>query len=278
MTAIHTSFVMAVLNRSRLLKNTLEGYHRHSPYPGVELVVADYGSTDDLLGVLNHAKGVFGRIRCLILDISKSVIPINPEFNNPAVALNVAISAAQASFIMTSPPECYPLADNIRKARAIMNNGARKAVLLGKAMGMPEEASELMENDGWMPENENQVYQRVHRRLMPVWASKEKDVLRPIPFFMAFRKEDHERINGFDEEYVRGYGGEDRDYVLRLKSAGAEPVWDDCCVVLHQWHPRIPGGPHGTDPGRPNWKRDGVKANLTHEPGSLKLVAKEVSF
>ena len=275
---IHTSFVMAVLNRSRLLKNTLEGYRRHSPYPGVELVISDYGSTDDLLGVLNDAKGIFERIRCLILDRSKSVIPINPKFNNPAVALNVAIRAARANFLIFSPPECYPLADNIRHVRIIMNNGARKAALLGKAMGMPEEASELMEKDGWMPENENQVFQMIQRRKLLVWSSKEKGVLRPIPFFMAFRKEDHQRINGFDEEYVRGYGGEDRDYVLRLKLAGAEPMWDDRCGVLHQWHPIIPSGPHGTDPRRPNWRRDGFRANLTHEPGSLKLVAKEVSF
>ncbi len=278
MTAIHTSFVMAVLNRSRLLKNTLEGYRRHSPYPGVELVVADYGSTDNLLGVLNNAKGIFGRIRCLILDISKSVIPINPKFNNPAVALNVAIRAAQASFIIMSPPECYPLADNIRKARAFMNNGVRKAVLVGKAMGMPKAASGFMENDGWLPADEKQVYQRIEKQKMPVWSSKQEGVLRPIPFFLAFRKEDHNTINGFDEEYVRGYGGEDRDYVLRLKLAGAQLVWDDCCGVLHQWHPKIQSGAHGTDPGRPNWKRDGVKVNLAHEPGSLKLVTKEMSF
>ncbi len=269
---IHTSFVMAVCNRSKYLRNTLKGYMRHAPYDGVELVVVDYGSTDNLGEVLKEARGVFERIRYLNLDRSRSTIPINTIFNNPAAPLNVAVRAAKSPFLIMSPPECYPLADNIRVAYRLMGGGKRKVSLLGKALGMPESASELMEGGRWLPVGEDEVYKHIPRHTISVWASQKDHVLRGVPFFMAFRKEDHDKVNGIDEEYSRGAGGEDTDYLRRLRAAGAPHVWDDRCVVFHQWHPRFPRAPRGTDPGKTNWKRAGFRANLNHEPGSLTMI------
>lgn len=276
MRKIHTSFVMAVLNRRPFLENTLKGYCRYAPQEGAELVLADYGSTDGVEDLLGLAKKAFDRVRYLVLDRSKSTIPINPKHNNPAVALNTAIGAAEGGLLIMSPPECYPLADNVKMSQEILKGGQRKAAVFGKALGMPQTAANTMKGGVWLPKNEGETYAKIPEKQFAIWSSKEMGVLRAIPFFMAFRKEDHQTINGFDEEYVRGYGGEDRDYTTRLRLSGVEHLWDDRCVVLHQWHPRTVPGKHGTDPGRPNWKRDGVRANLKHCPGSKDLIAKEV--
>ena len=47
---------MAVLNRKELLATTLEGYARYPRYEDTELVITDYGSTDNLEGLLERAR------------------------------------------------------------------------------------------------------------------------------------------------------------------------------------------------------------------------------
>ena len=283
---IHTSFVMAVLNRAPLLEITLGGYRNHAPYPGVELVVADYGSTDHLKKVLDGAKGIFERIRYLILDRSKSTVPISPEFNNPSVTLNVAIRAAVAPLVVMSPPECYPLADNLRTARAVMGSESlRPTCVLGKALKASRNASQLLGPGKWFPQKETDLAAKMARQDAPVFVSSQKPMR--APFFMAFRKQDHERLNGFDEEYARGFAAEDTDYLNRMKLAGFGPVWDDRLVVLHQWHERpahpddaLPKPPPGTKEGAPNWNRslDGIRANLSHDQGSQDMIVDEITI
>ena len=268
---------MAVLNRKELLATTLEGYARYPRYEDTELVITDYGSTDNLEGLLERASSIFGRVRYLVIDRSKSFIPINPAFNNPAVTLNVGVRAAVAPLIIMTPPECYPLTDTVRAAQEIMrlgNGGLRDACLIGKAMGQYEEDAGMVQKGKWLPRTETELREGIPSNRLTVYASE--NVRRPVPFFIALRKQDHERLNGFDEEYVRGYAAEDTDYTTRLLKITAENLWDNRCTVLHQWHPRIAPGGKGTAPGRPNYKRDGVKANLSHEPGSPELIAKDV--
>lgn len=289
---IQTSFVMAVLNRAQLLERTLQGYRPYAPYHGVELVVADYGSTDNVKKVLECANGIFERIRYLVLDRSKSNIPINPKYNNPSVALNVAIRRAQGPMLIMSPPECYPLNENIRAAQEITGTGTLKACVFGRAMAMTHQSDEgVIGRDGWFPRSEYELHSRLNNRVAyyssarPEFAwSKYGPVLRPVPFFMAFRKTDHETVNGFDEEYARGYSGEDSDYTSRLKLSGVEHVWNDRCTVLHQWHPTIELGgdaklpPPGRTRATPSSTKEGFRVNMDHEPGSLGMIAAEEEF
>lgn len=276
---IHTSFIMAAYNRAELLNITLHGYRRYAAsQEGVELVVADYGSTDNLRGVLEDAAGVFGRIRLLTLDRRRSTVPINPTYNNPSVPWNVAVRSAVAPLIVMSPPECYPLNDNFAAAAKIMEGGRRQACLFGKALMMPPYAATFVRPAQWLPRTEKEVRERIPTRIL-VQASREDGILGAAPFFMAFRKQDHAAIHGVDEEYSRGWGSEDVDYTTRLKKAGAEHLWDDRCGVLHLWHPRLQTDPPGTPPQRPpNRNRDGIKANMAHEWGSLDMVTKEVTI
>ncbi len=282
---INTSFVMAILNRSRLLEITLHGYRHYGPYQGVELVVADYGSTDNVRTVLEGAKDVFERIRYLILDRTKSTVPISPKFNNPAVPLNVAIKAAVAPLLIMSPPECYPLADNLRIAHTAMDAGQRKACILGKTIRPGEGTAQMLGPGKWLPRNEHDLPLKMSKKDATPFISSQKRMM--APFFMAFRKEDHERLNGFDEEYARGFAAEDTDYLLRMKRADVSHVWDDRLIVLHQWHERpahprddLPKPPPGTKEGEPNWNRslDGVRANLSHDQGSQDMIVKEITI
>lgn len=276
---IHTSFVMAIFNRAELLNTTMHGYRRYAySHEGVELVVADYGSTDNVKLVLEEARGVFKRIRYLRLDRAKSAIPIHPEFNNPSVALNVGARVAEGGLLVFSPPECYPLADNLHAARSIMEGGRRKVSLLGRGLKSGRAMSERMGCGKWLPTSESDLSDRRGDKEVRVSSSMKAFV----SYFLAVRKQDHERLNGFDEEYARGLGAEDNDYMCRLRNAGAPHIWSDRCVVVHQWHKPAnwshPECRFGTEPGAPNWRRDGVRANLNHTQGSRAMILSEITI
>jgi GT2 family glycosyltransferase len=57
-------------------------------------------------------------------------------------------------------------------------------------------------------------------------------------FLAMFRKEDIEKINGWDEEFMKGYAYEDNDFGERWIRAGIPFEIRDEIKALHQYHPR----------------------------------------
>lgn len=68
----------------------------------------------------------------------------------------------------------------------------------------------------------------------------------PAMYFLAlFNKADIEAINGWDEEFMRGYAYEDNDFGERWKRAGLPFEVREDIKAVHQYHPRtetIAGG------------------------------------
>lgn len=68
----------------------------------------------------------------------------------------------------------------------------------------------------------------------------------PAMYFLAmFQKKDIEAINGWDEEFTKGYAYEDDDFGARWVRAGLPFEVHDEIQAMHQYHPRnetIPGG------------------------------------
>jgi hypothetical protein len=83
----------------------------------------------------------------------------------------------------------------------------------------------------------------------------------PAMYFLAmFKREDLEKINGWDEEFMKGYAYEDNDFGERWVRAGLPFEVHDEIQAVHQYHPRgetIRGGMatnqlhfyHNTDAG-----------------------------
>ena len=56
-------------------------------------------------------------------------------------------------------------------------------------------------------------------------------------FYLAVRRDDFERVNGYDVRY-EGWGGEDVDLATRLRRAGLKGGWaGPAATVLHLFHP-----------------------------------------
>lgn len=70
----------------------------------------------------------------------------------------------------------------------------------------------------------------------------------PAMYFLAmFNRKDLEIINGWDEEFMRGYAYEDNDFGDRWKRAELPFIVVDEIQAVHQYHPRsetIPSGSH----------------------------------
>lgn len=80
----------------------------------------------------------------------------------------------------------------------------------------------------------------------PLIYSGYKKAKTPAMYFLAmFNKSDIEKINGWDEEFMKGYAYEDCDFGTRWVRAGLQFVVRDDIQGVHQYHPRgetIPGG------------------------------------
>ena len=64
-------------------------------------------------------------------------------------------------------------------------------------------------------------------------------------FLACFKKSDIEKINGWDEEFMKGYAYEDDDFGDRWVRAGLPFTVHEDIYARHQYHPRtetIPGG------------------------------------
>lgn len=61
----------------------------------------------------------------------------------------------------------------------------------------------------------------------------------PAMYFLAmFQKQDIEKINGWDEEFLKGYAYEDNDFGDRWVRAGLSFEMHDEIQAVHQYHPR----------------------------------------
>jgi len=69
----------------------------------------------------------------------------------------------------------------------------------------------------------------------------------PGMYFLAmFNKKDIESINGWDEEFMKGYAYEDNDFGERWNRAGLPFQVRDDIQGVHQYHPRSETIPNGT--------------------------------
>jgi len=70
----------------------------------------------------------------------------------------------------------------------------------------------------------------------------------PAMYFLAmFNKKDIEKINGWDEEFLKGYAYEDDDFGARWVRAELPFSLHEDIQAVHQYHPRLETVPGGTD-------------------------------
>ena len=137
---------------------------------------------------------------------------------NCSEALNLGVRSAKYSSIIITSPEVKPLTPVLAQLEKVLGANVVGQVWDGD------------ENGGKGKSLINTHY-------------REKN---PAIYFLAmFNKTDIEKINGWDEDFMKGYAFEDKDFGERWVRAGIPFVVRDDIQALHQYHERgetIPGG------------------------------------
>ncbi len=146
------------------------------------------------------------------------LIPYETEHGfNPSMALNIGVREAKYDHIVITSPEVKPSTDVLQQ----FEDSLGKNIICEVADQSAEGNLTILVSEFYRSET-------------------------PAMYFLAlFNKSDIEKINGWDEDFMKGYAYEDDDFGARWKRAGlAFEVREDIKAV-HQFHPRsetIPGG------------------------------------
>jgi hypothetical protein len=147
------------------------------------------------------------------------LIPYKHELGfNPSKAFNIGVRESKYDQIIITSPEVKPTSDVLEKLSECIGKNVVCSV---------SEADESGDN-----------------LTLLVGTGYRSD--SPAMYFLAmFNKKDIEKINGWDEEFMKGYAYEDNDFGERWNRAGLPFIVRDDITAVHQWHPRsetIPSG------------------------------------
>jgi hypothetical protein len=130
---------------------------------------------------------------------------------NPAKALNLGVRAAKYDNIIITSPEVKPITNVLEQF----------ATFPGKNI-----LAQVFDEDESGAQDVTLVC-KIFRADTPA-----------MYFLAMFQKSDIEKINGWDEEFMKGYAYEDNDFGDRWVRAGLEFEVVDEIKALHQYHPR----------------------------------------
>jgi glycosyltransferase involved in cell wall biosynthesis len=256
---IDTSILVTTFRRPGHLALVLESIALQLRVPrDFEVVVADDGSGDETPEVVAAFAAQ--------ADFPVRFTTQPHEGFRLARARNNAARLAAGDYFLFLDGDCILPRGHLTAHRERRRPGL---ALLGHCARLTEETSRLLVPEnlslinlaGLVSATESRSLARRHRRAR--WHAILRHPTKPRLTGGDFGvwRSDFERINGFDERFI-GWGQEDDDLGLRLRSAGVqlESVLDRTCS-LHVWHP--------TDPtATPRW-RDGANVAYFTRRGRL---------
>ncbi len=135
-------------------------------------------------------------------------------YSNPAVPINIGLSAAKGDIVVLQNAECEHLSDVTEQFRICVREGVCS---FAKVASLRQDGS----FDSWYCSPETQ---------------------RPYFFCGAMLRKHFLELGGMDEAFV-GPGYEDDDFAARMQKAGIRFDFSDTIRVNHQWHERDQGSP-----------------------------------
>jgi len=147
------------------------------------------------------------------------IVPYQTEEGfNPAKALNLGVRNAKYDQIIITSPEVKPLTDVLDQLEELKGKNIVCQVFDETENG---DTSFSLVNHGFRSGS-------------------------PAFYFLAmFNKADIEKINGWDEEFMKGYAYEDDDFGARWNRASLPFEIHEEIQAIHQYHPRSETIPDG---------------------------------
>lgn len=148
------------------------------------------------------------------------IIPYQLEvFTNPSMALNIGVRESKYSNLIITSPEVLPKTNVLDQLEQKIGSNVICQVFDQDSKGQWEQYS---------------LVNKSHRGQDP-----------SMYFLAMFNKPDVEKINGWDEDFMKGYAIEDVDFGGRWVRAGLPFEIDEDIQAIHQYHPRSETIPNG---------------------------------
>ena len=180
-------------------------------------------------------------------DLSRDVatIPYTVETGfNCSKALNIGVRNATYTSVIITSPEVMPITPVLAQLERVRGTNVVCQVWDEDEQGT---VCTSLVNTGYRSEN-------------------------PGMYFLAmFNKEDIEKINGWDEEFMKGYAYEDDDFGARWVRANIPFTVRDDIQARHQYHPRIVTIHGGTVRNRWRFNRNSAQGVIQCRNGLYKL-------
>jgi glycosyltransferase involved in cell wall biosynthesis len=239
-----TSIIVCFYARLQYLKSCLDSIKGQSEYFN-EVVIADDGSGESCVRLLKR----------MITDYDFPIIHVSQPKKGfrPASARNKGIRHASGDYLIFLDCDFVVLPGAIKFH---LDASKRGRFVAGFCKYLDEERTNTIFREGVSDNLLEDLYKslpeepiiRDHRRFIRhriflklglTSAKKQR-----LSSHFSVHREDIERVNGYDENFV-GWGGEDEDLAIRFATSGLEgKSIMRVARVLHLWHPKEIGDKH----------------------------------
>ena len=224
------SIVTAYFNRKQLFYNTLKSIDKSS-IKNLEVIVVDDCSSEEHR--LEDLTEEFPFLKIIRLEKE------NKWYVNPCVPFNIGIREAKGDIIVLQNPECYHLGDVLSD---IVNKITNTNYLTYGCYSLDKDRTALM---GIHNTSTTEKIKEVLAPMPPQRIVEEgglgwynHSTIRPVAyhFLSAIKKENMDKLNGFDERYAKGIAYDDDELLVRIRRMGLNISITNNPFVLHQWH------------------------------------------
>jgi glycosyltransferase involved in cell wall biosynthesis len=224
------SVVLSIHNRLQLFRHGLFSFTQQTlPTKDFELIVIDDMSTENIREYLNEWRKKLN-IRYVRIDHTKHWLfhELNPNpsdntfanwYHTPALSNNIGFKLARGEVLMITQPEIIQAPNNlmIGYADALTNH-----FIFGKTYLTDQRFTEWVNAAEW-----KDLY---YKELLRVPGASHYHFPRGVFYwYVAFLRTEHAlKLNGVDEEYLRGVYAEDDNFRIRVQLSGIWPKdnWD----------------------------------------------------
>lgn len=221
------SILVSSYNRIKLFRRTLYWLSNFPPSYPFELIIADDGSTDDILGEVRkfNFKGKF--IEVDTTEFTKQT-GVEKFWNCPALTANIAFAHASHDLIVQMGNEIIPFfyaIDNMIEEMA-----QRSANLVfSETYDIPPQIINTLDENG------NNLSKLVeHCKQYPL--ANHKVCNNVTNYLSLCTRELWEEIGGYDERYLAGIGKEDSDWYRRASATQYFKLHRGKACSFHQYH------------------------------------------
>lgn len=220
------SIVMTYHDRLGQLKKTLDSFQKHR-YTDFEVIIVDDGSEKEPV-----SDDLFRNYDFPVVVIN---MPVVKTYVNPSVPYNVGFSRAKGNIVVIQNSECLHLDNVLDHARKNIKDS--NYITYGCFSLSRKHTEEFIQKENWEFDGIREIISTdTLQGMKGLW--KNHSLYRPqaLHFTSVIKKENLDKLEGFDKRYANGTSFDDEEILDRIKRIPLSVEIEDNILTVHQWH------------------------------------------